>query len=60
MFNLVKMDLYRMVHSVSFKVMLFVVAAVAFFTIGMTSYDVKNSQASHHPPVWLHWAASGS
>lgn len=44
MFNLIKMDLYRMVHSVSFKVMLFVVAAVAFFTIGMTSYDVKNSQ----------------
>lgn len=44
MFNLIKMDLYRMIHSVSFKVMLFVVAAVAFFTIGMTSYDVKNTQ----------------
>lgn len=40
MLNLIKMDLYRMVHSVSFKVMLVVVAAVAFFTIGMTSYDV--------------------
>ncbi|MBP3609382.1 MAG: hypothetical protein J6J42_03480 [Lachnospiraceae bacterium] len=40
MFNLIKMDLYRMVHSVSFKVMMVVVIAVAFFTIGMTSYDV--------------------
>lgn len=40
MFNLIKMDLYRMVHSVSFKVMLAVVAVLAFFTIGMTSYDV--------------------
>jgi len=40
MFNLIKMDLYRMVHSVSFKVMLVVVVAIAFFTIGMTSYDV--------------------
>ncbi len=44
MFNLIKMDLYRMVQSVSFKVMLVVVAAIAFFTIGMTSYDVKNMQ----------------
>lgn len=41
MFNLIKMDLYRMVHSVSFKVMMFVIIAVAFFTIGMTSYDVS-------------------
>lgn len=44
MFNLIKMDLYRMVHSVSFKVMMVVVIAVAFFTIGMTSYDVKSMQ----------------
>lgn len=41
MFNLIKMDLYRMVHAVSFKVMLVVLALVAFFTIGMTSYDVS-------------------
>lgn len=40
MFNIIKMDLYRLVHSISFWVMILVVIAMAFFTIGASKSDL--------------------
>ena len=41
MFNLIKMDLHRMVRTVSFRVMLLVTIAIAVFMVGVTSLDVS-------------------
>lgn len=60
MFNLIKMDLYRLVHSVSFKVMLVVVVAIAFFTIGMTSYDVAYTKEQLEKGVMQNAETSGT
>lgn len=38
MTNLIKMDMYRLVRSISFWVMIAVVVALAFFSMGMTKY----------------------
>lgn len=40
MINLIKMDLYRLVHSVSFWIMIAVTVALAVFSTGMTKYDL--------------------
>ena len=41
MFNLIKMDLYRMMRTVSFRVMLLVTIAIGVFMVFATSYDVS-------------------
>lgn len=41
MFNLMKMDLYRLVHSFSTKVMIFTVIAASVLMIVMTNVDIK-------------------
>ncbi|MBQ8514367.1 MAG: hypothetical protein IJ496_03120 [Ruminococcus sp.] len=43
MTNLIKMDLHRLVRSVSFWVMLVTVIGLAFFSTGMTKYDLDTS-----------------
>lgn len=40
MYNLIKMDIYRLMHSVSTLVMVLVIAAFAIFSINMTKVDV--------------------
>lgn len=43
MTNLIKMDLYRLVRSISFWVMLITVIGLAFFSTGMTKYDLDTA-----------------
>ena len=40
MINLIRMDLRRLVHSVSFWIMIAVTVALAVFSTGMTKYDL--------------------
>lgn len=53
MINLIRMDLHRLVHSVSFWIMIAVAAALAVFSTGMTKYDLdlvaKEGESSFHP-----------
>lgn len=41
MFNLIKMDFYRLFHSFSMKVMIFTVLAVSVLMIAMTDVDIR-------------------
>lgn len=41
MYNLIKMDLYRLIHSVSTYVFMVLAAALAVFSISMTHLDIK-------------------
>lgn len=44
MFNLIKMDMYRLLHSVSTWVILIFTAAAAVFSVAMTNADIQAAQ----------------
>lgn len=41
MINIIKMDLYRLLHSISFKVMFLAIIGLAFFATNMTKMDIN-------------------
>lgn len=53
MINLIRMDLHRFVHSVSFWIMITITAALAVFSIGMTKYSLdlaeKQDESAFRP-----------
>lgn len=50
MYNVIKMDIYRLLHTVSFYVMLVVSALLAAFTVYMTKLDLEGMAAKAEEP----------
>ena len=51
MFNLIKMDMYRLLHSVSTWVVLIIAVATAVFSVAMTNLDIQESQKAETSAV---------
>lgn len=51
MFNLIKMDMHRLIHSVSTWVLIIFTALAAIFSIAMTNMDIQASQEDPTPII---------